>query len=92
MTIALLESRLATLNPTTLRIEDESQRHRGHVGAPSGSKHLRLLIVSTSFSGLSKIARHRMVYDAAGRDLVGGTIHALSITALTPDEYSAQDP
>ena len=39
------------------------------------------------FDGLAPLARHRLVY-AALDEMMQGPIHALAITALTPDEAS----
>ena len=51
-------------------------------------QHFEALIVSTAFHGLSRLARHRLVYAALG-DRMRAEIHALSMTTLTPDERSA---
>ena len=83
-TIDLLRERLAVLSPLALTIEDESHRHAGHAGARDGG-HFRLDIVATAFAGKSTLARHRLVYDAAG-DLMRGRIHALAIRAQAPEE------
>ena len=83
-TIDLLRERLAVLSPLALTIEDESHRHAGHAGARDGG-HFRLDIVATAFAGKSTLARHRLVYDAAG-DLMRGRIHALAIRARAPEE------
>ena len=48
--------------------------------------HFASQIVSAQFAGLRPIARHQLVYQALGA-LMGREIHALSIEALTPDEY-----
>ena len=83
-TIALLRQRLAVLQPESISIEDESHQHAGHAGARDGG-HYQLQIVAQAFAGKSTIARHRMIYDAAG-DLMRGRIHALSIRAEVPGE------
>lgn len=83
-TIELLRQRLAVLEPASLSIRDDSHRHAGHAGAREGG-HYQLQIVAQAFAGKSTIARHRMIYDAAG-DLMRGRIHALSIVAEVPDE------
>lgn len=83
--IETMRLRLATLEPSDLDIEDESAAHAGHAGARSGGGHYRLTIVSPRFSGLNSLARHRSIYAALG-DLMPGRIHALSITALAPEE------
>lgn len=81
---AEIQQRLVTLSPTTLNLEDESAQHAGHAGASSGG-HYRLTIVSPQFNGLNAVARHRLVYQSLG-DLMQNGIHALAISAYTPDE------
>ena len=51
--------------------------------------HFGALIVAAEFEGKRLIARHQLVYKTLGA-LVGNEIHALSITALTPDEWREQ--
>ena len=82
--VEILRERLMVLAPLTLLIEDESHRHAGHAGAKEGG-HYDLLIIAESFTGKNTIARHRMIYDAAG-DLMRKGIHALSIRAFAPGE------
>ena len=48
--------------------------------------HFQALVVAAEFAGQRPIARHQLVYKCLGA-LVGNEIHALSITALTPDEW-----
>jgi acid stress-induced BolA-like protein IbaG/YrbA len=50
--------------------------------------HFDAVIISPEFSGKRQLQRHQMVYRTLG-DRVGGEIHALSITALTPDEQDS---
>lgn len=50
-----------------------------------GGDHFRAEVVSERFDGLSRIDRHRLVYDVFG-DEVGGPIHALSLKTSTPEE------
>jgi BolA protein len=80
-----MKVRLAVLDPQHLEILDESALHAGHAGAKSGGGHFQLTLMSPAFTGQSGVARHRLVYQALG-DLMGGKIHALSITALAPEE------
>lgn len=83
--IAEMKARLASLEPQHLEIIDESALHAGHAGAKSGGGHYHLTLISPAFAGQNGVARHRLVYQALG-DLMGGKIHALSITALAPGE------
>jgi BolA protein len=84
-TAELIRQRLAALEPESIVLDDESAQHRGHAGAASGGGHFRLTLVSPKFRNLSTLARHRLVYEAMG-ELMQREIHALSITALTPEE------
>lgn len=83
-TVALLIERLTALQPLQLEIVDDSHRHAGHAGAREGG-HYRVSLVSAAFTGKNTMARHRLVYEAAG-DLMRGRIHALVIQARAPDE------
>jgi BolA protein len=81
-----IRQRLATLEPISLDLVDESSQHAGHSGwREGGGTHWRLAIVSPRFAGRSAVARHRMVYQAIG-ELMQNPIHALAITAQTPEE------
>ncbi|MCA1925056.1 MAG: BolA family transcriptional regulator [Thiobacillus sp.] len=80
-----IRERLAALEPESYTLHDDSEAHRGHAGAASGGGHFNLTIVSPKFRNLSTLARHRLVYEAMG-DLMQRDIHALSISALTPEE------
>jgi BolA family transcriptional regulator, general stress-responsive regulator len=77
----------ATLAPTALSISDDSHLHAGHAGAREG-RHFSVRITSTRFAGLSRVARHRLVYDAL-HSLIPQGIHALAIQAHAPDEPGA---
>jgi BolA protein len=84
-TIDLLKQKLAVLEPQQLDVIDESALHAGHSGAAGGGGHYRLIIISSRFNGMNAVARHRAVYQALG-DMMREQIHALSITAFTPEE------
>lgn len=47
--------------------------------------HYTARIVSQTFSGCSRVQRHRQVHDAIG-EAMGQEIHALSLNLKTPDE------
>lgn len=83
-TAELIRQKLAVLEPTQLDVIDESAQHVGHRGAQGGG-HYRLVIVSEKFKDMNLVARHRAIYQALG-NLMGEQIHALSISAFTPDE------
>ncbi len=81
----LIEEKLQILEPETIALQDESAQHAGHEGARLGGAHYQLTVVSRRFSGQPQVARHRMVYAALG-NLMTGSIHALALRTLTPEE------
>jgi BolA family transcriptional regulator, general stress-responsive regulator len=88
--VAAIEAVLrAALAPVHLSIADESHRHRGHAGAADGRGHFRVEIVSPTFTGKSRLARHRLLYDALDAEMKTD-IHALAIHAFTPEEWAAR--
>jgi BolA protein len=85
VTAARLEARLrATLEPSRLEVLDDSAQHAGHAGAREGG-HYTVRLTSARFGGLSRLARHRLVYDSLG-PLAALGVHALAIVAKAPDE------
>ena len=83
-TAAALQERLAqVLQPTQLEVIDESAAHAGHAGANAQGygSHFRVRIASPLFEGKSRVARHRLVYDALD-DFVAQGLHALAIEVL----------
>lgn len=48
--------------------------------------HFEAVVIAAEFEGKRPLARHQLVYQCLGT-LVGNEIHALSITALTPEEW-----
>jgi len=84
-TMDKIREKLASLDPVLLDLRDDSSKHAGHAGAASGGGHYLLKIVSERFSGLTPVARHRLVYEALG-EMMRRDIHALAIDARTPGE------
>ncbi|XP_056331359.1 bolA-like protein 1 [Danio aesculapii] len=75
------------LNPEHLEVINESHMH----AVPPGSEsHFKVLVVSPQFEGLSLLQRHRLVNETLKEEL-STCIHALSIQARTPQQWSS-DP
>ncbi len=68
------------LQPFFLQVEDESAAHAGHAGSDGSGQgtHFRVRIGAKTFEGISRIARHRLVYDALQQFTDQG-LHALAI-------------
>ena len=52
-------------------------------------RHFSALIVSPTFEGKSRVARHQLVYAALGSRM-REEVHAMSMRTLTPAEYKAE--
>jgi BolA protein len=75
--------------PESLEIVDESHQHEGHAGhRPGGETHFRVYIVSESFRGKTRVARHRLINEALSAELAD-RVHALAIHASAPGENGA---
>jgi len=79
----------AALAPLALQVQDDSHLHAGHAGAREG-RHFSVRLVSPRFDGLSRLARHRLVYDAVAFWMPHG-IHALALTTLSPAEAARSE-
>ena len=80
-TAAAIESRLReALLPVQLEVIDESAAHAGHAGANGlgFGTHFRVRIGGPAFAGKSRVAQHRLVYDALQKFTDAG-LHALAI-------------
>lgn len=76
----------AALAPVHLDVENESRMHN----VPAGSEtHFKVVIVSDAFEGLGLVDRHRRVNAALADELKTG-LHALTIRALTPAQWSVE--
>jgi len=80
---ALTQRLQERLNPVFLEVLDESAAHAGHVGADDSGMgtHFRVRIESPVFTGKSRVARHRLVYDALQEYMDLG-LHALAIEVI----------
>jgi BolA protein len=80
---ALTQKLQARLNPDFVEVLDESAAHAGHAGANGTGlgTHFRVRIQSAVFSGKSRVARHRLVYDAL-QEFIDQGLHALAIEVI----------
>jgi BolA protein len=74
----------AALTPSHLEVLDESAAHAGHAGANGlgYGTHFRVRIASPAFAGKSRVAQHRLVYDAL-QNFTDAGLHALAIEIIT---------
>lgn len=73
------DSLRAAFSPTALDVVDDTESHRGHAGFTEGvESHFNVMIRSTQFEGMNRLARHRAIHSALGADLIS-RIHALAL-------------
>lgn len=76
---------LQKLKPAHLEVVNESYMHN----VPKGSEsHFKVLVVTEDFKGLPLIKRHRMVNGLVKEALQEDFVHALSIEAKAPEEFT----
>jgi acid stress-induced BolA-like protein IbaG/YrbA len=51
--------------------------------------HFTALVICSQFAGKSRIQKQQLVYDTVREQLLDGTLHALSLKTLTPEEWQA---
>jgi acid stress-induced BolA-like protein IbaG/YrbA len=73
------------VTPESIKASIEQGLDCQHVDVAGDGHHFEALIVSPAFRGLSRIARHRLVYGAMG-ERMREEVHALSMQTLTPEE------
>ncbi len=75
-----------SLQPNHLDIINESHLHQGHAGWDgTGESHFRIRMTADRFTGLNRLARHRLVHAALSPSPMD-TIHALALELKAPDE------
>lgn len=81
----------AAFAPSILRVQDDSARHAGHSGAqPGGQTHYSVLLVSSAFHDMNRVARSRAVHAALEAEFgpaETGGMHALALSLRTPQEH-----
>lgn len=73
--------------PERLVVLNESHLHVGHQPDfnGEGETHMRVRIVAGTFSGMSRVARHRAINDLLKPELDAG-LHALAVEPAAPGE------
>ena len=86
VTASAIEQRLQErFAPSHLNVVDESAAHAGHMEAGNAQgTHFRVHLSSAAFLGLSRVQRHRLVYDVLD-DFFASGLHALALQTDVPD-------
>ena len=65
----------------TQAMPDASVEVEDHTG---GGDHLQVTVISSAFSGLTRVRQHQLVYGALRQELASEAIHALALQTSTP--------
>jgi stress-induced morphogen len=88
---SIREKLRSAFDPAVIEVVNDSHPHAGHASSPgTGESHFSVVVVSPVFAGKSRLERHRMVNSALAEELAG-PVHALAVTALTPEEWAKRD-
>jgi len=69
----------AAFAPEHLEIRNDSAKHAGHSGDDgSGESHFHITIRAEIFAKMNRVARHRAVHAALGKDIVT-SVHAIGL-------------
>ena len=77
------------LAPLRLEVRDDSHKHEGHAGwREGGDTHFHVTVIAEAFTGQSRVARQRWVYEILSQELADG-VHALQLVTRAPAEDGA---
>lgn len=84
---ASIERKLqARFAPAHLEVINQSHMH----SVPANSEtHFKVVVISDEFTGKGLVHRHRAINQTLADELAAG-VHALSIEALTPEQWEAR--
>eukprot|EP00835_Amoeboradix_gromovi_P003505 NODE_233_length_13658_cov_0.453647.p13 type:complete len:126 gc:universal NODE_233_length_13658_cov_0.453647:1234-857(-) len=83
-----LQTKLLTLNPTVIKLENSSHLHAHHAAMKNinnPESHFQLTLVSEEFKNKRALERHRLVYNLLDEEMKD--IHALEMKLMTHEEF-----
>ena len=82
--IGIIRTKLLTLQPRHLEVQDESEKHAGHAGhRPGQVTHIRITMVSDQFKGQTSLQRHRQIYQLLASEIL--QLHAIRLSLKLPE-------
>lgn len=79
------------MHPNTIKqlIETHLKDSTAFIEGEDG-RHYSAVVISSEFAGKSRVQKQQLVYNALGNHIADGTIHAITIKTLTPEEWQQQ--
>lgn len=86
----LIIEKVSTLNPTSIKVANDSSKHRHHKSMQEAENvqelHFRLEVISDAFVGKNMPSRHRLIYKLLEDELQNKGLHALQMVTKTVAE------
>ncbi len=79
------------MQPQDIRQLIEDHLPECEVHAQGGNGKYEVLVIGECFDGLNAVKRQQMVYGAINQQIADGTVHAVTIKALTPRQWQEQN-
>ncbi len=78
------------MQPEQIKTLVEAKVPESEVQVGIDGSHINLLVVSPTFRGMSPVKKQQLVYSALSESIAEGTIHAVHMKTLTPEEWQQQ--
>jgi acid stress-induced BolA-like protein IbaG/YrbA len=79
------------MQPEAIKYLIEAALKQSEAIVNGDGKHFSALVVCPIFTNKSRLERQQLVYDTVKKQLLDGTLHALSIKTFTPEEWQIQE-
>ncbi|QFT56017.1 BolA family protein [Microbulbifer sp. THAF38] len=76
------------MQPDEIKALIEGHIPESNVDVAFEGSHLMVTVVSSAFEGLSRLKKQQLVYAALNDKIADGTLHAVQMQTLTPEEAS----
>ncbi|OGT62387.1 MAG: hypothetical protein A3F14_06595 [Gammaproteobacteria bacterium RIFCSPHIGHO2_12_FULL_43_28] len=77
------------MQPEEIKQLIEANLNQTEAWVEGDGSHFTALVISPLFANQSRIERQKMVYNTVEKQLLNGTLHALSVKTFTPTEWEA---
>lgn len=74
------------MQPDEIKALIEGHIPESHADVTFEGSHLMVTVVSSAFEGLNRLKKQQLVYEALADKIADGTLHAVQMQTLTPDE------
>jgi acid stress-induced BolA-like protein IbaG/YrbA len=75
------------MQPEEIKVLIESGLNHSEAYVEGDGSHFTAAVICPEFAGKTRIQKQQLVYDTVKTQLLDGTLHALSITTFTPEEW-----